>query len=47
MTVFKKIAVSLDDTLNLVMGKGLKSSSEQVLKKYSSYYQHYILTSRS
>ena len=47
MTVLMKIAESLDNTLELVLGKGVKYSTEQVLKKYPSTYVYYILTSRS
>ena len=46
MTVFKKIAESLDEALEVVLGEGLKYSAEQVLKKYPSNYVYYILTSR-
>ena len=34
MTVLKKIAESLDDALELVLGEGLKYSTDEVLKKY-------------
>ena len=47
MTVLKKIATSFDKALELVLGEGVKSSSEQVLKNYPSDYIDYILTSRS
>ncbi len=46
MTVFKKISSSFDEALELVLGEGLKCSTEQVLKKYPSEYVYYILTSR-
>jgi len=47
MTVFKKIAASLDAALELVLGEGLECSAEHLLKEYPSDYIYYILTSRS
>ncbi len=46
MNVLRKVTSSLDNALNLVMGKGLKSATDQIIKKYPSLYTHYILTSR-
>ena len=46
MNTIHKIAGTIDNAIDLVLGKGFRTSSEQVLKNEASAYVYYILTSR-
>ena len=46
MNKITKLAASLENAFEVIMGDGFKSSVDQVIRQYPGYYTHYILTSR-
>ena len=46
MKKIRELASRIEGVYDLVMGEGLKSPADQVIREYPGIYTHHILTSR-